>query len=454
MCPQTEMSRIYPSDHIPKTENRKDCATDHELKIWFSKPNSEEPLGGIENELRLIKARGQVPQHHIRLVYEPNNLTENAKEKLIAFCRRHVIELFSLDDIEVTLHQALHTGSIDTESVQVQLDLLQIAKRECHDEYGNLAAASDIVRILSPALQVDSPSTNKARYGTRIYTDFDEPLSPKIPSSFALEPDELLKTENNNNFLFAASADSLVLNIFRQRLLTNYLPQKLSNMFDNAFNQALIESMGRRPIKFLRACIDLSSSQSSENELYLLKAMEQSLMNLDVDNNGDGDYTIKDMFALRSAISKLKLSASEKKPPALHEVDFWITVYLKLVVEVSGPGVYIAPEVTSQRTYLTTLNNYSEGQSDLSWLPDSPYIEGLFKKKQSLDKNTRVIQTAYQDFKDKKRQPDGLDQLAKPSNEAISAKNKLLKQVLLNMKKPFERPNKNQEDVVHTKQMN
>jgi hypothetical protein len=116
---KTEVSRLYPANHIPNIENREACLTDQSLKIWFTKPCSHEPLGGIENELRLIQARVQFPEHHILLVYEPNNLTTQAHEKLNQYCQQHQIEQLSLDDIELTLKQALKNHTIDTDSVNI-----------------------------------------------------------------------------------------------------------------------------------------------------------------------------------------------------------------------------------------------------------------------------------------------------------------------------------------------
>ena len=379
---ETAMSRIFQAKH-PRGEPKL-CSTEHELKIWFSKPNTDEPLGGIENELRLIKARETFPKHSIRLVYEPANLSDTAKEKLNKFCDRHQIELFSLDDVESKLKASRQDGTLTAESVDVQLDLLKIAKQECHAELGNLAAASDIVRILTPVLQVPVSNLAEEHHGTMIYTDFDEPLSSELPSALSMGEHELLKMEDNNNCLFACELENPVLQTVRQAILENYQAEKLSVALDKALDDAVGASVGKDSMGGVLEIMRLDDD--------FLQGLQKKLNNLQEEHGAD-KYAIDDVFSLRRAISDVKLNAADGKK------GFWTTLYLKLVVGMSGPGVYNRNDLESRTEHMPMLSRSLYASSDLSWVPGSAYQGNLETKKESMDGSAQKITEAFKSFK-------------------------------------------------------
>ncbi|MDF1647067.1 MAG: hypothetical protein P1U61_08860 [Legionellaceae bacterium] len=423
---KTEVSRLYPASHTPNPENRETCFTHHSLKIWFTKPESDDPLGGIENELRLIEARVQSPEHHILLVYEPHNLTIKAQKKLSQFCHQHHIQRLSLDDLESALYAAHDNGDITVESADTQLALLDIAKRECHSQFGDLAAASDIVRILTPALHIDTPDEEKPHYGTRIYTDLDESLSPDLPHTIALEKEELLKKQYNNNFLFAHHAESPVLHILRQKLLTNYQAAHLSEKFEVAFTEAVQRAYAlHRPNALMTNIINFCGSESSDVFLPTLQGMKKQLQTI---QNDDHQYTIDDIFTLRCAIKDLKSHATTR-----NSINFLDNLYLKLVVEISGPGLYDIPEINSQDGLMTILKEPLK-MSDLSWVPGSPYQVGLAAQIKHMDNHAKKIQATYRNFLNKKHNTSNPEH--QQTDNTISEPMTTLKTSLSDLKKP------------------
>jgi hypothetical protein len=71
-------------------------STQYHLKIWFSKPFSDSPLGGMPNELRLIRERVQFKHHDIRMIYHRESLSEVGFEKLQRFSEKYQIHLMSV----------------------------------------------------------------------------------------------------------------------------------------------------------------------------------------------------------------------------------------------------------------------------------------------------------------------------------------------------------------------
>lgn len=144
----------------------KEFSTEKIMKIWFSNPEKsplgeklkgkELPLGGELNEYRLEQHRTQFPQDSITVLsnHTDKNFPEKDRMRIEEFCKENGIFLMSLDDVQKELEDS------SLEDKELQLDLLRIARLEITDEYGCHAAASDIVRVLSPILG-------------KIYSDFD-----------------------------------------------------------------------------------------------------------------------------------------------------------------------------------------------------------------------------------------------------------------------------------------
>ncbi len=189
---------------------------DRFVKIWFSRVE-QLPLGGALNEYRLQSHRLRFPNDKLTLISNFEDFSKENQEYIIQFCQKHDIRLVGLREIQIEIEQ-----STLYEDKKTQCDLLAIARLEIMHDFGNLAAASDIVRTLSPVV----------KYG--IYTDFDmiklKPLYTKISSPIGLwldakfyEDKNGLSIENLSNASFACeeSATSF-LKIYRQLILERY----------------------------------------------------------------------------------------------------------------------------------------------------------------------------------------------------------------------------------------
>jgi hypothetical protein len=378
MYSKTKMNRVFSVNHEPDIEKRKSCLTAYELKIWFVKPNSDEPLGGIENELRLINARNMFPKHHIRLIYEPVNLTTIVQEKLNKFSEQYKLELFSLDDLERGLNTSYRHEILNDESFHVQLQLLEIARKECQHEFGNLAAASDIVRTLTPALHVHALGVAHEQAGTRIYTDLDEPLSAQLPDIFALESEELLKTEYNNNFLLACDPENQVLKTVRQLILDNYQVENFPNVFGDAFGYAATTAVQHgKQGEFMWELKEAPYANPLEGTQHKLQTLQEA--------TEVRHYTLEDPFTLRRALLDFmsETTGDEKK--------FWKSVYLNLVVVMSGPAVYSTHDLRLDSESMVALSDYLQTGGDLSWVPGSPLKANPEEKNKIWNESTLKI---------------------------------------------------------------
>lgn len=364
---KTMMNRVFPANQKFNIAKRKPCSTAYELKIWFAKPNSHEPLGGIENELRLIKARHLFPKHHIRLIYEPANLTTFAQNKLNTFCARYKLELFSLDDLELNLHHLYRDKFLSDESFEVQLQLLEIARKECQHEFGDLAAASDIVRTLTPALYVHASTVVGEWLGTRIYTDIDEQLSAHLPDVLALEADELLKSQDNNNFLFACNLENQVLKTVRRSILKNYQVEHFPHVFRDAYGYAATTAVqhGKQGI-FIWELMEEPYATLLEGTQHKLQILQEAMR--------AEPYPLEDLFTLRQALFTFINNSTG------NEQEFWKGIYLNLIVVTSGPAVYCVTELRSVSDRMVALSDYLQLCGDLSWVPGSSHKANLEKK--------------------------------------------------------------------------
>lgn len=124
------------------------------VKIWLSK-NPESFLNTV-NQLRLIKMRVDNPSDEITFVFDSQLLNDNAMKDLHKFCSVH--NFIPLDVREINRRDL----------PRIERKLFRIYDREINfANYGNPAAASDILRFLSPI------------YSRGIYSDFDTVIKTK-----------------------------------------------------------------------------------------------------------------------------------------------------------------------------------------------------------------------------------------------------------------------------------
>lgn len=134
------------------------------VKIWLSK-NPESFLNTV-NKLRLIKMRVDNPADEINFIFDSQLLNDNAMRDLHKFCSAHNFIPFDVREIE------------RRDLPQREQILFWIYDLEINfANYGNPAAASDILRFLSPI------------YLRGIYSDFDTVIKTKdIGTIFVNKP--------------------------------------------------------------------------------------------------------------------------------------------------------------------------------------------------------------------------------------------------------------------------
>lgn len=338
--------------------------TKNQLRIWFTKANSSEPLGSLENELRLIQARSRHPDHQIRLIYASSTLTTAGLEKLTRFCQKHQIEAVSLDKITDKLQEMRANGLIGERSFNVQNQLLEVAMSEINSKKGNLAAASDIVRLLTPCLLVDGTQQS------RMYIDLDEALSSSLPEVIMMQPGQLLRTEDNNNFLFATEPESEVIQVLREKIFANYQTQAVPDMLWGASNQALSTAFKHHAHTRFILDIVMGDRSGSDDE----KILKQNLINSLSQKSGINWKAETDIYAIREMLDRIKQTTNEEK-----NIKFLSDFYMHLVISMSGPGIYHQDNLLNTTKELPVLEGY-QLRSDLSWVPNSRYHARVEKK--------------------------------------------------------------------------
>ena len=139
-------------------------------RIWFS--NQPDQYLGIENELRFIRMRAQNKDKAISFLYSASALSSAALTKMKKFCETHKLNPVDFD----TEIMPLLEHNYDKDLYLIARTELMHALRH---KGGNLAAASDCLRLIVPVIE---------KYG--IYSDFDVELN------FNQQPHTLIKASS------------------------------------------------------------------------------------------------------------------------------------------------------------------------------------------------------------------------------------------------------------------
>lgn len=129
------------------------------VKIWLSK--DKDVFLNPENQLRLVQMRARNPNDTIHLVYSKELLSTTALAALEKFCDQHQIIPIS---VEEDIKQKLRDDDDGVEKKLMSLAILEM-RSTIQNEGGNLAAASDILRLISPVFNLG------------IYADFDTEIN-------------------------------------------------------------------------------------------------------------------------------------------------------------------------------------------------------------------------------------------------------------------------------------
>lgn len=118
------------------------------VKIWLSK-NKDQFLNQ-ENQLRLVKMRADNPEDEINLVYSGQLLSEQARQDLEFFCKKHKINPVCIEEDVIP---KCKNNVNEQKLVKLYQDEINSLANG-----GNLAAASDILRWLSPVYSLGTYS--------------------------------------------------------------------------------------------------------------------------------------------------------------------------------------------------------------------------------------------------------------------------------------------------------
>lgn len=142
----------------------------HHVKIWLSK-NQDSFLNPL-NQLRLVRMRVKNPDDTIHFVYDSRLLSKKALTNLNTFCKKHD---FKPIDVYTQITPACQTIEEKKLITLYEDEILHL------NEGGNLAAASDILRFLSPV------------YSLGTYSDFDVEINTaKLPASIPVKEPVLM----------------------------------------------------------------------------------------------------------------------------------------------------------------------------------------------------------------------------------------------------------------------
>jgi Glycosyltransferase family 88 len=272
-------------------------------KIWFS--DNPDSFLGIENELRFINMRENNPLATLSFIYSSKCLNHVALNSLRRFCNKYNINYVDFDtDIPLLLKE------------EQDIQIYKIAESEINNtlknEGGNLAAASDCVRLLVPVIE---------KFG--IYSDFDVTckLSTLEADVIAIQAPVLLNAEivfpgRNKRLIPSPGSDFLAFahDVNNMSELTTvallairYLQKKLINNYQNVFiNSSFSYGLENSPFK-------------KESNILVCEFMREYPEE-------------QNIFSFRKYISNLQIPNDNLK----------VFLYHISVVAMSGPSIYTA----------------------------------------------------------------------------------------------------------------
>jgi len=311
------------------------------IKIWFSNnPNEFMPKKNIE---RLIKFRYNNPEDELTIIYNSDLLNQYSLIKLYIFC---FIFKFNLKDFK---------GIKPNNDIEQRLYELANQEMKALGKGGNLAAASDIVRIMKCCVE-----------NLGIYSDFDSNIitnknTPKeilinapfiinIQSKPQTEKQVELKTmsyEFNNDFVYIADFNSELIQAVQLRIIHMY------------------NEMKTNPFKLIGE--KLLNSNPEIKELF---------------NNQKNEFTWSYNSTYRNNLITFRYYLEKK----IHEGKTFSDAYIASVIKFSGPHVWLSvlkdslEKIESKMVY--SISGYDETKEkfnsnynqDLSWVPNKKLL--------------------------------------------------------------------------------
>lgn len=210
------MKRKIVTDNPTNTKKRKISQSFlfNHVKIWFPKRDTH-PLGGIINEMRLIRQKELYAFRGEQLLLLTDFQNNEFRDKAYVedFCKKQGIGLITTDYVKKELRDKAW------KDCQIQHKLFEIAMMELQDPDGLVVIASDIFRILSPVLALGAYSD----IDEKIVVDGDSEEIPELVLNISIERIEgTIRLRSCNNFIYARDPDHQILLTHRKNIFKKY----------------------------------------------------------------------------------------------------------------------------------------------------------------------------------------------------------------------------------------
>ncbi|RUR20200.1 hypothetical protein ELY21_01390 [Legionella sp. km535] len=333
------------------------------LKIWFPKKGTH-PLGGIVNELRLIRQSRLYLKRNEHITLLTNFNTKDDENYVHSFCKKHGICFVTPSDIQIELKNQ------GWEDKAVQLKLFDIAMAELTHPAGHPVIASDIFRLLSPVLKLGAYSDID-----RLVKHIDTSISPnELPAlvlnfQFEITGLSMLTVKSlNTDFMWAKNTEHPLLVKHRRNIYSNYC----SPSFIYNINMNYKVTQFGEPLDFDQAAIDQ----------YKQFCLEYSFTNSP------------------ESILKFREELRERFPQQIEAYFYYYVMSLTGPMSLAGtlfynPSISQASldEISKYRVSeipIQLVNEDSNKSSDLSWL--NVGVTKLMNEEKRIIESARIIQ--------------------------------------------------------------
>lgn len=277
-------------------------------RIWYSK--NPAVFLGIENELRFIRMRTNNPKAELFFIYSSRCLNSEALRQLNLFCSKHHIKSIDFDTIILPLLQNERDKKI-YELAQQEIE------QTLQQNYGNLAAAADLTRLIVPLIQ---------EYG--IYSDHDVECSlSNLPADvISIKAPVLLNCE-----MVVDVTDGTLINPNSDFLAFAFNPSNPKQLCTEA--QLAIRFMQDEIINKKSEAISLNTFYTDDKLNNIISPTVKQIFDKFVQQNPEGSIFDFRKFVSTVNIPGLSLQMQNTLKNHLMQVS---------VICIAGPGIYTA----------------------------------------------------------------------------------------------------------------
>lgn len=189
----------------------------HHIKIWFPRKDTH-PLGGVVNELRLIRQSKLYLERREQLTLLTNFNTKDDENYVQSFCEKHGICYVTPSDIQRELENQ------EWEDKSVQLKLFDIAMAELTHPAGHPVIASDLFRLLSPVLKLGgySDTDQIVQYDMQKKSTVNSLSNLILNLKFQLDLPRVNNITINTDFIWTRNTEHPILIKHRKNIYLNY----------------------------------------------------------------------------------------------------------------------------------------------------------------------------------------------------------------------------------------